>query len=48
MITICQANKSQTRKNNIEKCIAPFPQLIVVNIPNCFVEFGIGKNTDEF
>ena len=34
MITIFQAKKSNTRKNNPENYIAPFPWLIVSNIPN--------------
>ena len=48
MITICQAKNSHTRKNNLEKYIAPFPRLIIMNIPNCFVKFVIVRNTDEF
>ena len=46
-ITICQANNSKTMKNNIESYIAPLPWLIVMNIPNWFVKFVIGRNTDE-
>ena len=47
MITICQAKNYKTRKNNIEKYIAPLPRLIIMNIPNCFVKTIIGRNTDE-
>ena len=36
------------KKSNIGKHKAPFPQLIIVNIPNCFVKFVIFGNNDEF
>ena len=48
MITICQSKNSQTRKNNLEKYISPFPQLIIINIPNWFVNFVIGRNNYGF
>ena len=48
IINICQAKSSQTRKTNLEKYIAPFTRLIIMNIPNCFVKFVIGMNTGEF
>ena len=48
IITIFQAKNSKTRKQNVEKYIAPFPWLIIVDIPNPFVKISIGMNTDEF
>ena len=39
MITIFQGNKSQTMENNLKEYIASFPQLIIVNVPNCFGVF---------
>ena len=39
MITICQAKNSYKRKTIIEKYIAHFPQLIIMNVPNCFGVF---------
>ena len=47
-ITIFQAKKSKTRKNNLEKYITPFLWLIIMNILYCFGEFGISRNNDEF
>ena len=38
MIMFLQANNFKTRKHNLEEYIAPFPWLIIVNIPNCFVK----------
>ena len=46
-INISQAKNSKTRKNNLDNYIAPFPWLIVINIPNCLVKFVIGRNNDE-
>ena len=46
-ITIFQENNSNTRKRNLERYIAPFPWLIVMNIPNLFVKLVIGRNNDE-
>ena len=46
-IIICQSKNSQTMKNNLEKYIAPFPKLIIINIPNCFFKNIIFRNTDE-
>ena len=45
-ITICQANKSKSRKKTLEKYITPFPWLIITNLLYCFGEFGISRNTD--
>ena len=47
MITLCQANTSNTRKQNLDKYIAPSPWLIVINMRNCFVKTFIVRNTDE-
>ena len=47
MVSFCHAKNSQTRKNNLEKYIAPLPQLIIMNIFNCFVEFVVSRNTNE-
>ena len=44
-ITICQAKNFKTMKNNLEKHIAPFPWIIIMNEPNCFGEFVISRNT---
>ena len=43
-ITTCQAKNSKTRRNYIEKYIAPLPWLIIMNVPNWFCEFVIGRN----
>ena len=47
MITIHQAKNYQTRRKNIEKYIAPFPWISIMNILNCFLVFVIGRNNDE-
>ena len=47
-ITILQTKNYKRRKNNLEIYIAPFPWLIIMNVPNLFGEFGISRNTDEF
>ena len=47
-INIFQAKNSKTSKDYLEKYIAHFPWLVVMNIPNCFGEFGIISNNDEF
>ena len=50
MITIFQDKKSQTRKNNIDNYIAPFPWLIIMRVPNCFGGFlfvGILLNSED-
>ena len=48
MITIFQANNSQTRKKNIEKYIAPYLWLIIMSVPICFDKKHICRNTVEF
>ena len=42
MISICQSNSSQTKKNNLENYIAPLPWLIIMDLPNCFGVFFVG------
>ena len=46
MISICQSNSSQTKKNNLENYIAPLPWLIIMDLPNCFSVFFC-RNTVE-
>ena len=47
-ITICQAKTSKTSKKNFDKCIAPFPLILLINLPTWYVGFFISINTDEF
>ena len=47
IITICQANTSHTRKDNLENYIALFPWFIIMNIFNCFFGFVIIRNYNE-
>ena len=47
MIAIFQENNSYTRKKYLEKYIAPFPRLNIMNVFNWFGEYFIFRNTVE-